>query len=1240
MTTISMVRSLGQSRLAWLVFIVGMVLTLLAWRTTALWEEEQARQEFNIHVNDALDAVQQRLDGYIYTLYGTRGLFVASDDVTREEFRRYVAETGLGRHHPGVHSFAFIRHVPADKKPDFERRLRRELGDSGEAGAATIKPPGLRADYFPIEYIEPENRYGHLLGVDRGAQQDTRQTLERARDSGKPAASGRLRSNADNLDTANFFLLVLPVYRNGSLPASLPERRAALIGFVAARIEIDTLLNNVIGAGILNELFFELYDGGGATGDQAPMTPEHLLHATDDSGALHAASPVAKPRFTLQTAKEVAGRRWQFFFGSRAAHPGGAYLPLLVLLGGIVTSLLLFWLVRMLVMQRQKVISEVARQKSLFSQVMDALPANIFLKDQDFRFVLINEETAGVLGTSKEAVVGKTDFDVFPHEVATTLRADDMAVFAEERLLMREERLVSNGTERYMLSGKKVIYLPGSNEPMLLGFSLDISERKKVELELERQQQFIRQVIDAVPAIISVSDRDGKSILVNQAGAAYWGKTPEQVVGHSLAKVFPLREDFDRILGMDRMVIDHLRNIELEESLTLPDGELLWLSTSKRPLLQPDGKVNVLVIATDITARKCTELALRESEERLRAILDNTTSVIFLKDLEGRYLLINSEYEKLQDVLREQVIGKTDYDLYPLELADTLRANDRLALLEGHPLEFEEKVFGANGERTYLAVKFVLRDAAGEPYAVAGISTDITDRLRLEQEAARGRANALSRALTDAVSEGLIGVDAAHRVVFANPKAQELLGIAESAMLDRQLDDVVQARTTTGEALTDDICPAWSLIAAGQGFQTDDWSFRRGDGSRFPVSLAIAPLDRQPDAGSVLSFQDITLRKQMEERLALAVSQQKAFLNNLPEMAWLKDTESRFVLTNEPFSIACGYSSKDLVGKTDLDIWPRELAEAYRADDRRVMASGERKRVVEPLEGKDGIRCWIETIKSPIWDGDGRIIGTVGTARDVTERKQAEEEARRHMTELARVNAELDEFTYVASHDLQEPVRKLVAFSDLLRKDMGGDLPPRAAQDLTFITDAARRMQKLVKDLLVLSRAGKVSMVHESLALDDAVDQALETLELRIVESGAIIRRVPLPMVWGDPTLLAQLYQNLIGNALKFVYDRCPEITLTAEQVDGTWVFGVRDNGIGIDRQYAEQIFMPFKRLHGQGKFEGSGVGLSICRKVVERHHGHIWIESAENQGAWFRFTLGNPPVPPTGIETGKRNGA
>jgi signal transduction histidine kinase len=224
---------------------------------------------------------------------------------------------------------------------------------------------------------------------------------------------------------------------------------------------------------------------------------------------------------------------------------------------------------------------------------------------------------------------------------------------------------------------------------------------------------------------------------------------------------------------------------------------------------------------------------------------------------------------------------------------------------------------------------------------------------------------------------------------------------------------------------------------------------------------------------------------------------------------------------------------------------------------------------------------------------------------------------------LTRKNAELYEFTYVASHDIQEPLRKLTSFAELLQVDLGGALSDAVAKDLNYITDAARRMQTLVQDLLKLSRAGRTELKRERVSLGECVNRALTALAGRIDDTNAEITCDDLPEVEVDSMLLTQLYQNLIGNALKFVLEaQQPVVRITAEPSDGGWVLGVRDNGMGIAPEYAEQIFAPFKRLHGRGEYDGSGIGLAICRKTVERHGGRIWVESAPGKGAHFRFTV------------------
>ncbi len=332
------------------------------------------------------------------------------------------------------------------------------------------------------------------------------------------------------------------------------------------------------------------------------------------------------------------------------------------------------------------------------------------------------------------------------------------------------------------------------------------------------------------------------------------------------------------------------------------------------------------------------------------------------------------------------------------------------------------------------------------------------------------------------------------------------------------------------------------------------------------------------------------------------------------------DQQGRIQEANPSACRMLGYTEEELRQRGVRDIIAQD--EANLAADRKhfedlAREGRSRGEVVHLTKGGESLVFDVNGVDL----GDGHILGVL---RDMTERRRMEQLQAHHMAELARINAELDEFTYVASHDLQEPLRKLVSFSVLLERDLGKELTTPVATDLKFIAESARRMKTLVQDLLALSRAGKSVMGRERVSLDEAADLALENLEVMVQERGAVIERDALPEVWGDATLLAQLYQNLIGNGIKYVKDAPPRLRLTAERAaEGGWVLGVRDNGIGIRPEYVQQIFQPFKRLHAQGEYEGTGIGLAICRKVVERHGGRIWVESEEGRGAHFKFTLG-----------------
>jgi signal transduction histidine kinase len=250
-------------------------------------------------------------------------------------------------------------------------------------------------------------------------------------------------------------------------------------------------------------------------------------------------------------------------------------------------------------------------------------------------------------------------------------------------------------------------------------------------------------------------------------------------------------------------------------------------------------------------------------------------------------------------------------------------------------------------------------------------------------------------------------------------------------------------------------------------------------------------------------------------------------------------------------------------------------------------------------------------------------------AARTAERQRAEEALKHHAQELVRSNDELEQFAYVASHDLQEPLRIVKSYLQLLVKRYAGQLDHDAGQFITYAVDGATRMQQLINDLLAYSRVGTRGSAFAATDAEAVLGEALGDLKMAMGECGAVVTHTPLPTVWADRSQLRQLFQNLIGNAIKFRNSARPQVHVSAERCAEGWAFTFRDNGIGIAPEYADRIFEIFQRLHARSEYPGTGIGLAICKKIVERHGGRIWVESQPGQGATFRFTV------PDGVPAG-----
>ncbi len=350
----------------------------------------------------------------------------------------------------------------------------------------------------------------------------------------------------------------------------------------------------------------------------------------------------------------------------------------------------------------------------------------------------------------------------------------------------------------------------------------------------------------------------------------------------------------------------------------------------------------------------------------------------------------------------------------------------------------------------------------------------------------------------------------------------------------------------------------------------------------------------------------------------------RQLMDAIPDRIYFKDLESRFVRNNVAHARSFGATPGECVGKTDFDFFSREHAERAVADELEIIRSGTPViGKVERIKMRDGRLGWSSTTKLPWRDDSGRIIGTFGLSRDITEMKDAEEKLGEERNLLARSNAELEQFAYVASHDLQEPLRAVASCVQLLQKRYQGKLDERADEFIAHAVAGTKRMQALITDLLAYSRVGTKTHPFEQANCAEVLVEALSNLTVAIEESGAVIIPEGLPTVTADASQLAQVFQNLIGNALKFRAEgRRPEIRVTARREADEWIFSVADNGIGIEPQYFERIFRMFQRLHTRSRYPGTGIGLAICKKIVERHGGRIWLESQPERSTTFFFTL------------------
>jgi PAS domain S-box-containing protein len=370
--------------------------------------------------------------------------------------------------------------------------------------------------------------------------------------------------------------------------------------------------------------------------------------------------------------------------------------------------------------------------------------------------------------------------------------------------------------------------------------------------------------------------------------------------------------------------------------------------------------------------------------------------------------------------------------------------------------------------------------------------------------------------------------------------------------------------------------------------------------------------------------EDISERKRIEEKLQESeIRFRGTFEQAAVGIAHTEAATGHFIRINQKYLDIVGYTRPELLGRhfqeiTHPDDVLLDLEYTEQLLNGEISTYAMEKRYLR----RDGSPVWVNLTVSLVRKPSGEPVYFIPVIEDISERKQAEAALAQQAAELERSNQDLEQFAYVASHDLQEPLRMVSSYLKLLERRYRDKLDTNAQEFIGFAVDGASRMQRLIQDLLTYSRIGTRGKTLQPVAAEQVLQQALKNLQIALEESHAEISHDPLPTIMADEGQLVQLLQNLVGNALKFHREQALRIHVGVQAADDQWLFSVADNGIGIDPAMREAIFIIFKRLHTREAYAGTGIGLAMCKKIVERHGGRIWVESEPGQGATFYFTI------------------
>lgn len=617
-----------------------------------------------------------------------------------------------------------------------------------------------------------------------------------------------------------------------------------------------------------------------------------------------------------------------------------------------------------------------------------------------------------------------------------------------------------------------------------------------------------------------------------------------------------------------------------------------------------------------------------------RALWESAPDALVVVDGRAEIVRVNEQAEILFGYRREELLGQPVELLVPERLCESDPGPWQRFFREPRVRQMSAgmALYGRRKDGTEFPVEISLSPLkTGAGVLVLSAIRDITER-RAPEETHRQFAEAplrnareieheltLSEAryqrLTEASLDAIVTADRHGRITLFNPAAERMFGYRSEEVLNQPLTVLMPEEFRLPHE-----CGFRRYLETREPRvigHTVELRGRRKDGEEFPLELSLNPVEI---AGAIQFIGSI--RDQTEQQRAQGARLLSAIVESSSDGIISEDLDGTITSWNKSAERIFGYTAEEVVGKNlSLLIPPDQIG-----DLPRIMDCIRRGKCVNQYEtqrkAKDGHIVEVSLTISPIHDMAGNIVGASKTARDISERKRSEAALQRYAEALARSNADLAQFAYVASHDLQAPLRTVMGFCQLFEKNYGDQFDERGKKWLRLLIQDSKNMQALIRGLLRFSRVETAGHPLEQTAASAAVQRALVHLRSTLEESGAQVTCDELPVVAADADQLYELFQNLIENAIKYRGGRPPRVRIAARRQGMEWVFSVRDNGIGIASEYHERIFGMFQRLHTQDVVPGTGIGLTLCRRIVERHGGKLWVESTPGEGSLFSFTL------------------